>query len=56
MKKYILLYIDALKYKVLTNKEFILLTTQNIIFEISIDETQTVSKPSSHVYFVKLLE
>jgi len=46
----VLLYIDALNYMVLINEEYILPATQDIDFEISIDETQTVTKPSSHFF------
>ncbi|GAA0356445.1 D-tagaturonate epimerase UxaE [Alkalibacterium iburiense] len=46
----VLLYIDALKYMVLINEEFILPATQEIDFEISIDETETVTQPRSHFF------
>lgn len=46
----VLLYMDALKYMVSINEEFILPASQEIDFEISIDETETVTKPSSHFF------
>lgn len=51
----VLLYHDALHYMVHINKEFILKADHEIDFEISIDETATVTKPESHFFVAQEL-
>lgn len=51
----VLLYHDALEYMVHISNEYILKADHEIDFEISIDETATVTKPESHFFVAQEL-